>query len=101
MSPHISTETIVNVGFGIIACLIGIGSIIATVRAGRHRFSRHDLRRKQLLRRGRTFRLVRFAAFEYHDSDADSGALLPMNTRDIPPRPWHRFDMDISSKREQ
>ncbi|KAI1352282.1 hypothetical protein F5Y01DRAFT_280446 [Xylaria sp. FL0043] len=34
MSP--STETIVNVVFGIVACLIAIGGIIATLRAGRN-----------------------------------------------------------------
>ncbi|KAI3332697.1 hypothetical protein F4824DRAFT_503903 [Ustulina deusta] len=80
MSP--STETIVNIIFGIVACLIAIGGVVATVRAGRNqRDGQIDF--GGAIRRGQTFRLVRFTALEYFHSDDNGRSSLPVATRDI------------------
>ncbi|KAI1739902.1 hypothetical protein F4680DRAFT_127834 [Xylaria scruposa] len=43
-SSPVSLETIVNVVFGILACLISICGVVATIRVGRkHRYQRPDL----------------------------------------------------------
>ncbi|KAI0905532.1 hypothetical protein F4823DRAFT_133841 [Ustulina deusta] len=56
MSP--STETIVNIIFGIVACLIAIGGVVATVRAGRNqRDGQIDFGGAQLYDGGRHFAL--------------------------------------------
>ncbi|KAI1747891.1 hypothetical protein F4782DRAFT_534955 [Xylaria castorea] len=56
----ISLETIVNVVFGILACLISIGGVVATIRAGRkQRYQRPDLEPGLILRHQHTVHLIR------------------------------------------
>ncbi|KAI1298834.1 hypothetical protein F5Y03DRAFT_397974 [Xylaria venustula] len=90
----ISIDTVVNVIFGIVACLIAIGGIIATVHAGR------NSRRNQLdsgdtlpfsarIQRRQAFRFARFTSLEYSDSD-DNRESLPMVVRDISAQQRHQ-----------
>ncbi|KAI8626075.1 hypothetical protein F5Y19DRAFT_478906 [Xylariaceae sp. FL1651] len=68
----LSSETIVNVVFGTLACLIAIGGVIATVHAGnKQRRNTVNSEFSRAPRRKHTFHFVRLEALQYFDSDSD------------------------------
>ncbi|KAI1360013.1 hypothetical protein F5Y08DRAFT_344131 [Xylaria arbuscula] len=75
MSQNLSTETIVTIVFGIVASLLAIGAIIATVRVTRDRRQwQSDIEDLNLVpsstarQRRRYFQLVRFTSVESLES---------------------------------